>query len=62
MIRRLTSRQTAHDSGRRALTVTQILTTLTMGLLVGASAAMATAGQNQPVAPANSPWLPWLGC
>ena len=57
---RLTFRQTAHHIGRRALTVALVLTT--MCLLVGASAATAGAGQNQPAVPVDSPWLPWLGC
>ena len=62
MIKHLTSRPTAHHTVRRRLTVAWILTTLTMGILVGASAAPATASQDQPVMPATSPWLPWLGC
>ena len=57
---RLTFRQTAHHIGRRALTVALLLTT--MCLLVGASAATAGAGQNQPAVPVDSSWLPWLGC
>ena len=57
---RLTFRQTAHHSGRRALAVALLLTT--MCLLVGASAATAGAGQNQPAVPVDSSWLPWLGC
>ncbi len=60
MIRRLTSRQTAHHPGRHALTVALML--MTLCLLVGASAATAGGGQDQPAVPVDSPWLPWLGC
>ena len=60
MIRRLTSRQTAHHTGRHALTVALML--MTLCLLVGASAATAGGGQDQPAVPVDSPWLPWLGC
>ena len=63
MIRRLTFGQTAHHAGRRALTVVPTtLAAMTLCLLVGAGAATASESQGQPAVPANSPWLPWLGC
>ncbi len=60
MIRRLTSRRTAHHTGRHAMTVALML--MTMCVLLGASAATAGTGQDQPAVPVDSPWLPWLGC
>ena len=60
MIRRVTSRQTAHHTGRHALTVALML--MTLCLLVGASAATAAGSQDQPAVSVDSPWLPWLGC
>ena len=48
MIRRLTSRRTAHHTGRHAMTVALML--MTMCVLLGASAATAGTGQdNRPM-------------
>ena len=64
MTRPVTSQQTAHDLGQRALTVALMtLMTLMSWCLVGvASAAPVGASVGQPAVPADSPWLPWLGC
>ena len=58
MTRPVTSQQTAHDLGRRALTVAL----MSWCLLGVASAAPVGASLDQPAVPADSPWLPWLGC
>ena len=61
MTRPVTSQQTAHDLGRRALTVA-LMTLMSWCLLGVASAAPGGASVGQPAVPADSPWLPWLGC
>ena len=58
MTRPVTSQQTAHDVGRRALTVAL----MSWCLLGVASAAPVGASLGQLAVPADSPWLPWLGC
>ncbi len=58
MTRPVTSQQTAHDLGRRALTVA-LMTWCLFGV---ASAAPVGTSIGQPALPADSPWLPWLGC
>ena len=64
MTRPVTSQQTAHDLGRRALTVAlmTLMTLMSWCFLGVASAAPVGASFGQPVVPADSPWLPWLGC
>ena len=64
MTRPVTSQQTAHDLGRRALTVAlmTLMTLMSWWFLGVASAAPVGASFGQPVVPADSPWLPWLGC
>ena len=61
MTRALMSQQTAPDVGRRALPVAWV-SLMSWCLLGIASAAPVGASLGQPVEPANSPWLPWLGC
>ena len=55
MIRPVTSRHTAHDTGRRVWMTSCLL------LMIMAGGAPATAERQQEV-PTDSPWLPWLGC
>ena len=64
MTRPVTSQQTAHDLGRRALTVAlmTMMTLMSWCFLGVARAAPVGASFGQPVVPADSPWLPWLGC
>ena len=64
MTRPVTSQQTAHDLGRRALTVAlmTLMSLMSWCLLGVASAAPVGARPGQPAVPADSPWLPWLGC
>ena len=57
MTRPVTSRQTAHDTGRRALIPCWCLL-----IVIIAGAAPATAEARQREVPTDSPWLPWLGC
>ena len=61
MTRPVTSQQTAHDLGRRALTVA-LMTLMSWCFLGVARAAPVGASFGQPAVPADSPWLPWLGC
>ena len=58
MTRPVTSQQTAHDVGGRALAVAL----MSWCLLGVASAAPVGAGRGQPAVPTDVPWLPWLGC
>ena len=57
MIRPATSRQAAHDTGRRAV----MFALMTSCLLIVTGAASATA-ESQRGVQTDSPWLPWLGC
>ena len=57
MTRPVTSRQTAHDAGRRSL----VFAVVTLCLLIVSGAAPVTA-ESQREVPTDSPWLPWLGC
>ena len=61
MTRPVTSQQTAHDLGWRVLTVA-LMALMSWCLLGVASAAPVGASFGQPAVPADSPWLPWLGC
>ena len=61
MTRPVISRQTARDV-RRALTVALMLMMMSWCLLGVASAAPLGASFGQLAVPADSPWLPWLGC
>ncbi|HJN46844.1 MAG TPA: hypothetical protein QF572_21985 [Vicinamibacterales bacterium] len=59
----LTSRENARFVGRRAVSAgLMAMTTMTWCLLGGAGLASAAAAAGQSRVPADSPWLPWLGC
>ena len=65
MTRPLTPKQTAHHPGRRGalapITLAALLTLSVVSVSSAAGGAHAST-EGQDAVPANSPWLPWLGC